>query len=126
MSSCWHVHRDAARFPNAKGEQWDRSRFGEQVWKKSVEAAAKCDRKPSVFEGFTFHMLRHTAGSLMALAGLDPAVASKRMGHTDGGALFLRTYRHLTKVKNVPRQRASKRWCEQAWTRKGHQRRPGS
>ena len=28
-------------FPNAKGEQWNRSRFGEQVWKKSVEAAAK-------------------------------------------------------------------------------------
>jgi hypothetical protein len=48
-----------------------------------------------VFDGFTFHMLRHTAGSLMALAGLDPAVASERMGHTDGGALFLRTYRHL-------------------------------
>jgi integrase len=87
-------------FPNAKGEQWNRSRFGEQVWKKSVEAAAKSDRElhgrlPSVFDGFTFHMLRHTAGSLMALAGLDPAVASERMGHTDGGALFLRTYRHL-------------------------------
>lgn len=31
----------------------------------------------------------------MANAGLDPAVASERIGHTDGGALFLRTYRHL-------------------------------
>ena len=30
----------------------------------------------------------------MAVAGLDPAVASERMGHTDGGALFLKTYRH--------------------------------
>src|SRR3954447_12854070 len=40
-------------------------------------------------------MLRHTAGSLMALAGLDPAVACERLGHTDGGALFLETYRHL-------------------------------
>ncbi|HVN62431.1 MAG TPA: tyrosine-type recombinase/integrase, partial [Gaiellaceae bacterium] len=65
-----------------------------------VKAAAKHDREltgaaASVFDGFTFHMLRHTAGSLMALAGLDPAVASERMGHTDGGALFLRTYRHL-------------------------------
>jgi integrase len=87
-------------FPNAKGEQWNRSRFGELAWKKSVEAAAKSDReqngvRPSMFDGFTFHVLRHTAGSLMALAGLDPAVASERMGHTDGGALFLRTYRHL-------------------------------
>ena len=26
---------------------------------------------------------------------MDPAVAAERMGHSDGGALFLRTYRHL-------------------------------
>jgi hypothetical protein len=31
----------------------------------------------------------------MAVAGMEPAVAAERMGHTDGGALFLRTYRHL-------------------------------
>ncbi len=31
----------------------------------------------------------------MARAGMDPAVASERLGHTDGGALFLQTYRHL-------------------------------
>src|SRR5207253_2516225 len=49
----------------------------------------------SVFEGFTFHLLRHTACSLMALAGMDAAVAAERAGHTDGGALFLRKYRHL-------------------------------
>ena len=48
-----------------------------------------------VFEGFTFHMLRHTAGSLMALSGFDPAAAAERLEHNDGGALFLRTYRHL-------------------------------
>ena len=47
------------------------------------------------FAGFTFHLLRHTAGSLMASFGMDPASAAERLGHTDGGALFLRTYRHL-------------------------------
>jgi hypothetical protein len=52
-------------------------------------------RGSSVFDGFDFHWLRHTAGSLMAVAGLDPAVASERIGHSDGGALFLKTYRHL-------------------------------
>ena len=31
----------------------------------------------------------------MAIAGMDPAVAAERLGHSDGGALFLRTYRHL-------------------------------
>ena len=87
-------------FPTAEGRQWDRSRFRDRVWLKSVGAAARHDRQESgressVFDGFNFHWLRHTAGSLMAAAGLDPAVASERMGHTDGGALFLKTYRHL-------------------------------
>ena len=59
-------------------------------------AAATNDPRPSsVFDGFNFHLLRHTAGSLMARAGMDPAVAAERMEHSDGGALFLRTYRHL-------------------------------
>jgi hypothetical protein len=45
-----------------------------------------------VFEGFTFHLLRHTAASLMALAGMDPAAAAERLEHSDGGALFHKTY----------------------------------
>jgi integrase len=86
-------------FPRPSGEGWNRSRFGE-LWRESREAAAKHDREAtgvdsSVFDGFNFHLLRHTAGSLMALAEIDPAVASERLGHSDGGALFLRTYRHL-------------------------------
>jgi hypothetical protein len=48
-----------------------------------------------VFEGLTFHLLRHTAASLMARAGMDPAAAAERLGHSEGGALFLRRYRHL-------------------------------
>jgi hypothetical protein len=47
-----------------------------------------------VFEGLTFHLLRHTAASLMA-RGMDPAAAAERLGHSEGGALFLRRYRHL-------------------------------
>jgi hypothetical protein len=67
------------------------------VWVKAAEAAVTNDSTAgrSVYEGFTFHLLRHTACSLMALAGMDPAVASERASHTDGGALFLRKYRHL-------------------------------
>jgi integrase len=86
-------------FPTAAGKAWNRSRFGE-VWRECREAAALHGRSQtgagtSVYDGFNFHLLRHTAGSLMALAGMDPAVASERMGHSDGGALFLKTYRHL-------------------------------
>jgi hypothetical protein len=57
------------------GRAWTRSGFRERVWLKAI--------------------LRHSAGSLMARAGKDPAAAAERMGHSDGGALFLRTYRHL-------------------------------
>ena len=31
----------------------------------------------------------------MASLGMDPPAAAERLGHTDGGALFLRLYRHL-------------------------------
>ena len=87
-------------FPTPEGGSWNRFRFGDRVWRKSVAAAARHEQessggRSSVLGGFTFHWLRHTAGSLMAVAGYDPAVAAERMGHTDGGALFLRTYRHL-------------------------------
>jgi integrase len=84
-------------FPTPTGKAWTRSGFRERVWVKAVEAAMKNDAAHgrSVYEGFTFHLLRHTACSLMALAGMDPAVAAERASHTDGGALFLRNYRHL-------------------------------
>lgn len=86
-------------FPTVTGKRWTRSGFRERAWVPAVEAAiadaVEHGRDPSAFEGFTFHLLRHTAGSLMALAGMDPPVAAERLGHTDGGALFLRTYRHL-------------------------------
>jgi integrase len=86
-------------FPTPNGRQWTESGFRQRVWKKAVEAARRATKGEgggrSPYEGFTFHMLRHTAGSLMAHAGMDPAVAAERLGHSDGGALFLQTYRHL-------------------------------
>ncbi len=79
-------------FPTSAGKAWTRSSFRERVWLRGVRSAA--ERNPR-FDGFRFHWLRHTAGSLMASFGMDPATAAERLGHTDGGALFLRTYRHL-------------------------------
>jgi integrase len=86
-------------FPTKTGRKWTPGGFRDRLWLKAIEAAVKNDSPPpgqtSIYEGFTFHLLRHTACSLMASSGMDPAVASERAGHTDGGALFLRTYRHL-------------------------------
>jgi integrase len=81
-------------FPTITGRPWNRSGFSARAWKPAIEASLK-ETPDGPFEGFTFHLLRHTAGSLMALAGMDPAIAADRLGHTDGGALFLHTYRHL-------------------------------
>ena len=87
-------------FPTPEGNRWTANRFRDRVWLRSVEAAIKNDPAKrhdgsSVFDGFTFHMLKHTAASLMALAGIDPAAAAERLEHSDGGALFHKTYRHL-------------------------------
>ena len=87
-------------FPTPEGKRWTANRFRDRVWIRSLEAAVANDENrredgSSVFDGFTFHMLRHTAASLMALAGMDPAVAAERLEHSDGGALLHKTYRHL-------------------------------
>jgi len=87
-------------FPTVEGKKWTARRFRDRVWVASVKAAVKNDPNKrddgsSVFDAFTFHLLRHTAASLMALAGMDPAVAAERLEHSDGGALFHKTYRHL-------------------------------
>jgi integrase len=87
-------------FPTPEGNRWTANRFRDRVWVRSVTAAVKNDPSrredgSSVFEKFTFHLLKHTAASLMALSGMDPAVVAERLEHNDGGALFLKTYRHL-------------------------------
>src|SRR3954466_9890762 len=49
-------------FPPPMGKAWTRSGFRERVWLKAVGAAVANDPSSgrSVYEGFTFHLLRHT------------------------------------------------------------------
>ena len=103
-------------FPSPTGKQWSRSGFRDRVWVRAIRVAAATNRR---FDGFTFHMLRHTAGSLMALFGMDAATAAERLGHTDGGALFLRTYRHLYEGERRRQALAFGRVCRPCWTRNG-------
>ena len=104
-------------FPTPTGRPWTRSGFRERVWAPAVRAAAAQNPR---FEGFTFHLLRHTAGSLMASFGMDPASAAERLGHSDGGALFLQLYRHL--YEGEKRRQASlfgarlRRVLDEEWT----------
>jgi len=73
-------------FPNARGGVYAKSGF-RSVWTAALTSAE--------LEGFKFHWLRHTAISLMARAGMAPELIAQRVGHSDGGALIYRRYRHL-------------------------------
>ena len=41
------------------------------------------------------HDLRHFFASLCLSSGIDVATVARWLGHSDGGALLLRTYAHL-------------------------------
>ena len=57
----------------------------------------------------------------MAVAGLDPALASERMGHRDGGALFLRTYRHLYEGEKRTQATRFEAFVRASLDKEGHQ-----
>ena len=95
-------------FPTIEGHRWKANRFRDRVWLSAAEAATTNDpcaaaERSSVFENFTFHMPRHTAASLMAVAGMDTAWEAERLEHSDGGALFHKTYRHLYEARSAIR-----------------------
>lgn len=73
-------------FPTLGGGVYSSSGF-RKAWVPARDAAG--------LQGFKFHWLRHTAISLMAQAGMKPEVIAERVGHSDGGALIYRRYRHL-------------------------------
>lgn len=88
-----HPTRDPVRpgshfvFPAPEGGGWDRNRFMSRVFRDARQAAG--------LDTVTFHDLRHTAVSIMALAGWRPEHIAAQIGHADGGALIYRRYRHL-------------------------------
>jgi integrase len=50
--------------------------------------------KAAGLPGLTPHELRHTHSTLLAVAGVSAPLAAARLGHADGGALWLRVYAH--------------------------------
>lgn len=86
-------------FPKRHGSPWRYSAFQKLVWKPMLRDATKAWNKehstPPPFTGLTPHDLRHTATNLMLQAGMPVELAAERLGHADGGALLLRTYRHI-------------------------------
>lgn len=87
-------------FASATGGVYTKSGF-RSVWLPALLAAGfaheeKNERgKLAIVADFKFHWLRHTAISLMARAGMKAELIAERVGHSDGGALVYRRYRHL-------------------------------
>ena len=86
-------------FPKRHGSPWRYSAFQRLVWKPMLRDAIKSwegeKETPEPFSGLTCHDLRHTAVNLMRQAGMPVELAAERLGQGDGGALLLRTYRHV-------------------------------
>lgn len=86
-------------FPKRHGSPWKYSAFQKLVWKPMLRDATKAwseeQDTPAPFSGLTCHDLRHTATTLMREVGMPVELVAERLGHRDGGALLLRTYRHL-------------------------------
>jgi integrase len=93
------VAKTATPFPKRHGSPWRYSAFQRLVWKPMIRDAIKAwkreQTRPEPFSGLTCHDLRHTAASLMRQAGMPAELVAERLGHSDGGALLLRTYRHV-------------------------------
>ncbi len=83
-------------FSSPTGRPLDRHRFMARDFRPAAVRAGlghlDADRH---YTGPTFHALRHTFISLMASAGVHVSVIASMVGHSDGGALLLRRYRHL-------------------------------
>ena len=86
-------------FATEKGGRYSESGF-RSMWTPALLGAGlaheeRRNRRRVIVPDFRFHWLRHTAISLMARAGMRPELIAQRVGHTDGGALVYRRYRHL-------------------------------
>jgi integrase len=74
-------------FPTLAGTRWSPSNY------RSREFGPACRR--AGLSGIVPHDLRHTAISWMRMAGEDPEYIARQVGHSDGGALIFKKYRHL-------------------------------
>jgi integrase len=71
-------------FPSATGRRLEPHTWEQRYFRPARDAAG--------LHGMVFHDLRATFASLLVAAGVHPRQAAELMGHSDGGALFLRRY----------------------------------
>ena len=77
-------------FTNRAGRVLNRNGFNANTWRPAIAAAGLGDDRMN-----GCHMMRHLYASSLISAGVDVRTVAEYLGHSDGGALVLRTYSHL-------------------------------
>ena len=77
-------------FTTATGRALHRNSFNANTWHPAVLAAGLPDDRVN-----GCHMMRHVFASTLISSGIDVRTVAEFLGHSDGGALVLKTYSHL-------------------------------
>jgi len=77
-------------FTTPDGRALNRNSFNPDVWRPARLAAGLADDRVN-----GCHMMRHVYASTLVARGIDVRTVAEYLGHSDGGALVLRTYSHL-------------------------------
>jgi integrase len=83
-------HTSVLMFTSGDGRALNRNTFNQTVWRPAREAAGLADDRVN-----GCHAMRHVYASTLVAGGVDPRTVAEYLGHSDGGALVLRTYSHL-------------------------------
>lgn len=88
-------------FTNRAGRALNRNGFNANTWRPAVAAAGLPDDRAN-----GCHMMRHYFASSLIAAGVDVRTVAEYLGHSDGGALVLKTYSHLMPDSDEKARRA--------------------
>lgn len=83
-------HTALLLFTTRTGRPLHRNGFNANVWRPAVKAAGLPDDRVN-----GCHMMRHVFASNLIAEGVDVRRVAEYLGHSDGGALVLKTYSHL-------------------------------
>ena len=84
------MHSARLLFTTRTGRPLHRNGFNANTWRPAVAAAGLPEDRAN-----GCHMMRHLFASSLIAAGMDVRTVAEYLGHSDGGALVLKTYSHL-------------------------------